>query len=163
MSVFFETCLEKKEIKMRLSSRVLVFVKGRTGFRKVDKPRREVIGVNNRDLHTFQLDPRRTERLAGWLEQEAVAFGPDAKGVHLLALSGIATPEDVERGRACRCSGLLVGEALMRSADVPVAIARMMAGAGGAAAPLVKVYGVRRVEDVRPRLIVGGEMDFKDT
>ncbi len=39
------------------------------------------------------------------------------EGISLLALSGISTRKDVEMFEACGCSGILVGESLMRSLD----------------------------------------------
>jgi indole-3-glycerol phosphate synthase len=64
-----------------------------------------VIGINNRDLHTFHVDLAVTERLA-----------PRAPaGATLLGESGISTPADVERMRVAGVHALLVGEALMRA------------------------------------------------
>ena len=45
-----------------------------------------------------------------------MAFGA-AERTKLLALSGLATAEDVAQCRAIGCSGVLVGEALMRAVD----------------------------------------------
>jgi len=63
----------------------------------------EIIGVNNRDLGKLEVDLRTFERVAA----EAPA------DVTLIAESGIATPEDVERMRAAGADGLLVGSAIM--------------------------------------------------
>lgn len=73
----------------------------------------ELVGVNNRNLKTFKVDLATTERLAARL--------PDlsAKGRHLLvAESGIHTRADVERLARCGASAILVGESLMREADL---------------------------------------------
>ncbi len=66
-----------------------------------------LIGVNNRNLRTFEVDLGATERLS-----EEV--GPD----HILVSeSGIHTGADAARVRAWGADAILVGEALMRSAD----------------------------------------------
>ncbi len=67
-----------------------------------------IIGINNRDLTTFQVDLATTERLS---EQVPA-------GVLLVSESGIRTEEDSRRLRACAVDAILVGEALMRSDDV---------------------------------------------
>ena len=67
-----------------------------------------LVGVNNRDLRTFEVDLRNTERLA--------ALAPE--GALLVTESGIFTPADVERLEASGAKAMLVGESLMRQADV---------------------------------------------
>jgi len=69
----------------------------------------DLIGVNNRDLKTFEVDLANTERLASRLS-------PSAEIV-LVAESGIATFEDVKRLERAGASGFLVGESLMRQPD----------------------------------------------
>jgi indole-3-glycerol phosphate synthase len=67
-----------------------------------------LVGVNNRDLRSFAVDLAVTERLAG-------ARPPDSL---LVAESGIFTPADAARCAAAGASAVLVGESLMRQADV---------------------------------------------
>jgi anthranilate phosphoribosyltransferase len=64
----------------------------------------ELIGVNNRDLRTFQVDLAITERLAPGVPE----------GVLLVAESGIKSPQDLARLRACGVANFLVGEHLVR-------------------------------------------------
>ncbi len=66
-----------------------------------------VIGINNRDLRSFNVDLGTTDRLASMV--------PD--GTLLAALSGIASRDDVERFAAAGASAVLVGEALMLADD----------------------------------------------
>jgi indole-3-glycerol phosphate synthase len=66
-----------------------------------------LVGVNNRDLHTFQVDLATSERLVP-------TFPAHVKGV---AESGVRTPADARRLRAAGAPNLLVGEALVRAAD----------------------------------------------
>merc|ERR1719414_1372611 len=80
------------------------------------------IGVNNRNLHTFELDKGRTAQIAAELRDTfKIPYGPGA-GTKLLALSGLASAADVAQCRDVSCSGVLVGEALMRAADPGAAI-----------------------------------------
>lgn len=72
----------------------------------------ELIGVNNRDLKTFKVDLATTERLAARLQ----AAG--RRRPLLVAESGIHTRADVERLARCGAQAMLVGESLMRHADV---------------------------------------------
>ncbi|SCU92935.1 LADA_0G00430g1_1 [Lachancea dasiensis] len=67
-----------------------------------------VIGVNNRDLHSFTVDLNTTSSL--------VSAVP--KGTVLLALSGITCGADARNYKQEGVNGFLVGEALMRAADV---------------------------------------------
>jgi len=66
-----------------------------------------LIGVNNRDLSTFEVDLSVAERLAADVPDEVVLVGE----------SGIRGPEDVERLGAAGVDAVLVGESLMRAAD----------------------------------------------
>lgn len=65
-------------------------------------------GVNNRNLRDFSVTLETTERLAPLIT---------ASGTTLVAESGIFTPADVSRLRACGATAILVGESLMRQQD----------------------------------------------
>jgi indole-3-glycerol phosphate synthase len=70
-----------------------------------------LVGINNRDLRSFVVDLAVTERLA-----------PRAPaGALLVAESGIFVTPDVERVSATGAQAMLVGESLMRQADVTAA------------------------------------------
>ena len=74
-----------------------------------------LVGVNNRDLSTFVTDLGLSIRLAG-------GVGP---GVTLVAESGIRTAADVDRLGAAGFDAILVGESLMRQADLAAAAAAL--------------------------------------
>jgi len=76
-----------------------------------------VIGVNNRNLRNFQVDPGRTERLLTHYREDQIC----------IAESGIHTPEDVERMLRAGVDGFLIGEALMTASD-PAAHLRRLRG-----------------------------------
>jgi indole-3-glycerol phosphate synthase len=86
----------------------------------------DLIGVNNRDLRTFQVDLGTTERLAARLP----ARFRDGGGL-LVAESGIRTRADVERLARCGAGAILVGESLMREADLGAKV-RELRGEGNA-------------------------------
>ena len=64
-----------------------------------------IIGINNRNLASFEVDLAVTEKLSEEVPQEIV----------LVSESGIKTAEDVARVRACGVNAVLIGEALMRA------------------------------------------------
>jgi indole-3-glycerol phosphate synthase len=75
-----------------------------------------LVGVNNRDLRTFEVDLARSEELLPLLPA----------GVKGVAESGVRTPADARRLRAAGASNLLVGEALVRTPDPGALIREMM-------------------------------------
>lgn len=75
-----------------------------------------VIGINNRDLHTFQVDLATTERLAGLIPPDRV----------LVAESGIHARADVARLAAAGARAVLVGESLMLAADKQAALGALL-------------------------------------
>jgi indole-3-glycerol phosphate synthase len=75
-----------------------------------------LIGVNNRDLRTFQTDLGHTLRLAGQVPDDCV----------LVSESGINTRADVERLAAGGVDAMLVGESLMREPDIGAAVDRLL-------------------------------------
>lgn len=68
----------------------------------------DLIGVNNRDLQTFEVDFDNTARLRTLIPPEIAVVGE----------SGIKSPDDVRAMRVAGVDAVLVGEALVRSKDI---------------------------------------------
>ncbi len=77
-----------------------------------------MVGVNNRDLRTFQTDIQRTLRLREAIPADRLVIGE----------SGISTHEDVMRLGAGGVKAILVGESLMRQDDLAAAVKTLMDG-----------------------------------
>ncbi|HEX5828177.1 MAG TPA: tryptophan synthase subunit beta [Candidatus Limnocylindrales bacterium] len=97
-----------------------------------------LVGINNRDLRTLDVDPERAVRLRELVPGDRLA----------VAESGVRDTATVARWRATGFDAALVGEALMRSPD-PAAAARAFTAAGAdpaspaqlARLPHVKICG----------------------
>jgi indole-3-glycerol phosphate synthase len=77
--------------------------------------RAPIIGVNNRDLHTFNVDLATSERLAVQMLADAIR----------IVESGIRTRQDVARLRTAGFQAFLVGESLLRQDDRAAAVAAL--------------------------------------
>ncbi len=113
-----------------------------------------LIGLNNRDLRTLDVDVERAGRL-----RELV---PDDRLV--IAESGVQDPAIVARWRALGFDGALVGETLMRAADPAAGVATFVAAgrsptdpANVARRPFVKICGVTDADGVLAALAAGAD------
>ena len=98
----------------------------------------KVIGVNNRNLHDFNVDMGTTSRLVDMVKDRDVV---------LCALSGISTPQDVRTYKDQGVKAVLVGESLMRAKDTAAFIRELLdwpdvSHVEAQRAPIVKVTGV---------------------
>lgn len=75
-----------------------------------------IVGINNRNLQTFEVDITNTERLAKQLQGTSTL---------MISESGIRTRADVIRVKEAGAQGILVGETLMRSSSLEVAFAQL--------------------------------------
>jgi indole-3-glycerol phosphate synthase len=88
---------------------VLIEVHNQEELEKALKTGAKLIGVNNRNLKTFEVSLNITEALAAMVKNS---------GAYLISESGIHTQEDVARVVRAGANGILVGEALMRSTSL---------------------------------------------
>jgi len=88
----------------------------------------QLIGVNNRDLKTFKVDLATTERLAARLRISTPSshHAPRNTSPLLVAESGIHTRADVERLAKCGAQAILVGESLMKHADIGAKVRELL-------------------------------------
>ncbi|UZJ51824.1 hypothetical protein CBS101457_001144 [Exobasidium rhododendri] len=114
----------------------------------------KVVGVNNRNLHDFNVDMSTTSRLA-----DAAKEG----GVILAALSGITNRADVEKYVKEGVGAVLVGEALMRAQDKKAFIHGLLGidqqtVPSFTPRPLVKICGIQTVEAAKSAALAGTDM-----
>ncbi len=114
-----------------------------------------VVGVNNRNLESFEVDLGTTGRLRGLVPGDTA----------ICALSGINTHDDVAANHRDGVDAVLVGEAIMRAPDASQFIRQLCAGDSAAAAGppkpdplLVKICGTRTVEGALAAAEAGADM-----
>ena len=83
----------------------------------------DLVGINNRDLTTFETDLGTTERLTA-------SFGQRLKDQNTLLVSesGLFNRADLSRVQSACAAAVLVGEALMRQADVEAGLRKLING-----------------------------------
>ncbi|MCC5890005.1 MAG: indole-3-glycerol phosphate synthase TrpC [Alkalibacterium sp.] len=99
---------------------VLVEVHNEEELDRAQKIKPRLIGVNNRNLKTFEVNLATTEKLAQ---------GIDTKRQVLVSESGIKNSEDVRRVAAAGAKAILVGETLMKAEDPADMIRQFKKGA----------------------------------
>ena len=95
------------DLTRQLGMEALVEVHDETELDAAMKAGASIVGVNHRDLTTFEVDVGLTERLRPLVPADVV----------YVAESGIHTVEDATRMRQAGADAILVGEALMRAPD----------------------------------------------
>jgi indole-3-glycerol phosphate synthase len=75
-----------------------------------------IIGINNRDLKTFQVDINTTQRLRSQIPERKI----------VVSESGIKNREDIQKLREWQVNAVLIGEALVTAKDIPARIKELM-------------------------------------
>jgi indole-3-glycerol phosphate synthase/phosphoribosylanthranilate isomerase len=102
----------------------------------------EVIGINARDLSTFEIDRRAQLELVGRTPRDRV----------IVAESGVHTCAQGAAAELAGADAILVGTALMRAADPAAQLRELLRR------PLVKVCGLTREEDVAAAVDAGADL-----
>ena len=104
-------------IARSLDMAVLVEVHDRAELDRALKLKTPLVGINNRNLRTFEVSLETTLDLVHAVPADRL----------LVTESGIVSPEDVKRMRDAQVHAFLVGEAFMRAADPGIALSTLFA------------------------------------
>ena len=108
----------------------------------------DAIGVNNRDLKTFEVRLETSLELVGRIPVSVVR----------VAESGISTAEDIARLRAAGFDAFLIGESLMRQPDPGAALAELLAGVAATTMSIwIKICGNTSLDDARLAVDAGAD------
>ena len=99
------------ELTESLAMQALVEVHNPEEVERVLKTKARLIGINNRDLDTFKVDLKTTLNL--------MKKFPKLKERMIVSESGIETREQVETLKKAGVDGVLIGETLLRSKNIP--------------------------------------------
>ena len=113
---------ERYDQATRLGMDVLIELYDQENLDRVLQTGCPLVGVNNRNLRTFQTDLSHTVTIGAQIPDDRILVGE----------SGIHTHDDVQRLMAGGARAILVGESLMRESDVASATRRLLHGGDSA-------------------------------
>lgn len=113
-----DTLSEYKKIAASLDLDVLSEVHNEKELDSVLSADCNIIGINNRNLKTFEVDLETTGKLAGYIPNDKI----------IVSESGIKNNEDMKKLRSLGADAVLIGETLMRSGNIGEAVAMLKKG-----------------------------------
>ncbi len=116
-SVSDAQALELETAAHELGMDVLIEVHNREELDRASALASVLLGINNRDLHTFETSLDTTRTLAKWVPADKM----------IISESGLFTPKDLADLAIYGARSFLIGEALMRQPDVKAATASLLA------------------------------------
>jgi len=117
------SALDKKQLKdyyalsKELGLDVLLEVHDREELDFAKEINADIIGINNRNLKTFETTLNTTIDLIKHA---------DLQNSFIISESGIFTPTDVQKLRVCGVNGILVGESLIKSYDIAISVKNLI-------------------------------------
>jgi indole-3-glycerol phosphate synthase len=96
--------------------KVLLEVHTKQEFENAKKTKADLIGINNRNLDTLEIDLKTTERvLEGFNKTRPI-----------LSESGIETPEDIQYLKKCGADAFLIGSSIMKSKNIEEQVRKLV-------------------------------------
>ena len=96
--------------------KVLLEVHTEKEFKKALETSADLIGINNRDLDTLEIDLKTTEKLLGNFDNSRP----------ILSESGIETSKDIQYLKKCGANAFLIGSSLMKSDNIEEQVRRLV-------------------------------------
>ncbi|MDH3765893.1 MAG: indole-3-glycerol-phosphate synthase [Nitrosopumilus sp.] len=95
---------------------ILLEVHTKEEFQNALKTKADIIGINNRNLDTLEVDLKTTKRVLEGYEKSRI----------ILSESGISTAEDIQYLKKCGADAFLVGSSIMKSDNIEEQVKRLV-------------------------------------
>ena len=95
---------------------ILLEVHTKQEFENALKTQADLIGINNRNLDTLEIDLKTTETILSGIE----------KSRPILSESGIDTPEDIQYLKKCGADAFLIGSSIMKSDNIEEQVRKLV-------------------------------------